>query len=121
MPKRRELEPWEQKLVSAIKEQHRFGYSVRPMRDKVQVQRFWSDTGKRETVTLTLAWEKGCQRFRPSAPTDSLCQGLIHADVQGQKLRGDLLEELPFRFDRCQSVDHLSLLVFVGEDFKPFW
>ena len=28
MPKRRELEPWEQNLVSAIKEQHRFGYSV---------------------------------------------------------------------------------------------
>ena len=62
MPKRRELEPWEQNLVSAIKEQHRFGYSVRPMRGKVQVQRFWSDTGKRETVTLPVAWEKGCQR-----------------------------------------------------------
>ena len=46
---------------------------------------------------------------------------LIHADVQGQKLRGDLLKELPFRFDRCQSVDHLSLLVFVAEDLKPFW
>ena len=63
----------------------------------------------------------GMSMNQPSAPTDSLCQGLIHAHVQGQKLRGDLLEELPFRFDRCQSVDHLSLLVFVGEDLKPFW
>ncbi len=49
MLRRRELKPWEQNLVSAIKEQHRFGYSVRPMWGKVQVQRFWSDTDKRET------------------------------------------------------------------------
>ena len=79
MPKRRELEPWEQNLVSAIKEQHRFGYSVRPMRGKVQVQRFWSDTGKRETVTLPVAWEKGCQREvlnGINAINDSLLKGL---------------------------------------------
>ena len=62
MPKRRELERWEQNLVSAIKEHHRFGYSVRPMRGKVHVQRFWSDTGKRETLSLPVALEKGCQR-----------------------------------------------------------
>ena len=62
MPKRRDLEQWEQTLASALREQHRFGYSVRPMRGKVQVQRFWSDTKKRETVTLPIAWEKGCQR-----------------------------------------------------------
>lgn len=32
------------------------------MRGKVQVQKFWSDTKKRETVTLPIAWEKGRQR-----------------------------------------------------------
>ena len=55
MPKRRDLEPWEANLIAAIREQHRFGYGIRPMRGKVQVQRFWRDTGKRETVTLPVA------------------------------------------------------------------
>ena len=94
MPKRRELEPWEQNLVSAIKEQHRFGYSVRPMRGKVQVQRFWSDTGKRETVTLPIAWDMGCQRDVLNAINDGLQKGLslktaaalaFDATIQGQK------------------------------------
>ena len=79
MPKRRDLEPWESKLIAAIREQHRFGYSIRPMRGKVQVQRFWRDTGKRETVTLPVAWEKGCQRDvlnGINAINDSLQRGL---------------------------------------------
>ena len=79
MPKRRDLEPWEANLIAAIREQHRFGYSIRPMRGKVQVQRFWRDTGKRETVTLPVAWEKGCQRDvlnGINAINDSLQKGL---------------------------------------------
>ena len=79
MPKRRDLEPWESNLIAAIREQHRFGYSIRPMRGKVQVQRFWRDTGKRETVTLPVAWEKGCQRDvlnGINAINDSLQKGL---------------------------------------------
>ena len=56
-----------------------------------------------------------------SAPANGLGKGLLHAEIQGQELRGDLLEELPFGFDRGQRMDHLSLLVFVDEDLKPFW
>ena len=51
----------------------------------------------------------------PSAPTN----GLFHADVEGQQLRGHLLEELSFGFDGCQCVDRLSLPIHVGEDLKP--
>ena len=122
MPKRRELEPWEQNLVSAIKEQHRFGYSVRPMRGKVQVQRFWSDTGKRETVTLPVAWEKGCQRDvlnGINAINDGLQKGLslktaaalaFDATTPGPKAKNNWLRyELKFLvtekswINRCQS------------------
>ena len=63
--------------------------------------------------------EKDLQNL--SAPTNGLGKGLIHADIQGQQLRGNLPEELPFGFNRGQRMDHLSLLVFVGEDLKPFW
>ena len=56
-----------------------------------------------------------------SAPTNRLGKGLLHADIQGQKLRGDLLEELPFGFDRGKRMDHVSPLVFIGEDLKPIW
>ena len=56
-----------------------------------------------------------------SAPANGLGKGLLHADIQGQELRGNLLEELPFGFNRCQRMDLLSLLVFVAEDLKPFW
>ena len=40
-------------------------------------------------------------------------------DTQGQKLGGDLPEELPFSFNRGQRMDQLPLLVFVAEDLKP--
>ena len=56
-----------------------------------------------------------------SAPTNDLGKGLLHADIQRQQLRGDLPEELPFGFDRGHLIDHLPLLVFVGEGLKPFW
>ena len=63
MPKERlGAEPWETALREAIKTQHRFGYSVRPMRGKVQVQRYWQDTGMRQNATLPIAWKRGCQR-----------------------------------------------------------
>lgn len=63
MPKERlGAEPWETALREAIKTQHRFGYSVRPMRGKVQLQRYWQDTGMRQNATLPIAWKRGCQR-----------------------------------------------------------
>ena len=62
--------------------------------------------------------EKDLQNL--SAPANGLGKGLLHADIQGQELRGNLLEELPFGFNRCQRMDLLSLLVFVAEDLKPF-
>ena len=63
--------------------------------------------------------EKDLQNL--SAPTNGLGKRLLHADIQGQKLGGDLPEELPFGFDRGQRMDHLPLLVFVAEDLKPCW
>ena len=48
-------------------------------------------------------------------------KGLLHTDIQGKQLRGDLPEELPFSLNRGQRMDQLPLLVFVGEDLKPFW
>ena len=63
--------------------------------------------------------EKDLQNL--SAPANGLGKGLLHADIQGQELRGDLLEELPFGFDRGQRMDLLSIQVFVAEDLKPFW
>ena len=63
MPKERSnTEPWEASLKAAIKTQHRFGYSIRPMRGKVQVERYWKDTGKRQATTLPIAWKRGCER-----------------------------------------------------------
>ena len=63
MPKQRSnTEPWEESLKAAIKTQHRFGYSIRPMRGKVQVERYWKDTGKRQAATLPIAWKRGCER-----------------------------------------------------------
>ena len=56
-----------------------------------------------------------------SVPPDGPGKGLLHTDIQGKQLRGDLSEELPFSFHRGQSMDQLPLLVFVGEDLKPFW
>ena len=57
----------------------------------------------------------------PSAPTNGLGKGLLHADIQGQQLLENLPVELPFSFDRGQRMDQLSLLVFIGEHLKPFW
>ena len=56
-----------------------------------------------------------------SVPSNGPGKGLLHTDIQGKQLRGDLHEELPFSFDRGQRMEDLSLLVFVGEDLKPFW
>ena len=54
-----------------------------------------------------------------SAPAKGLGKGLLHADIQRQELRGDLLEELPFGFDGGQRMNLLTLLVFVAEDLNP--
>ena len=59
----------------------------------------------------------GSPQFRPTAPG----KDLLHADIEGKQLRGDLSEELPFSFHRSQPMDQLPLLVFVGGDLKPFW
>ena len=55
------------------------------------------------------------------APSNGPGKGLLHADIQGKQLRGDLPEELPFSFQGGQRMDQLPLLVFVGEDLKPLW
>ena len=63
MPKERaDAQPWEAALRRAIKTQHKWGYSVRPMRGKVQVERYWKDTGKRQAATLPIEWRRGCER-----------------------------------------------------------
>ena len=63
MPKERaDAQPWEAALKRAIKTQHKWGYSVRPMRGKVQVERYWKDTGKRQAATLPIEWRRGCER-----------------------------------------------------------
>ena len=46
-------------------------------------------------------------------------KGLLHTDIQGKQLRGDLPEELPFSLNRGQRMDQLPLLVFVGETSSP--
>ena len=56
-----------------------------------------------------------------SVPPNGPGKGLLHADIQGKQLRGDLPEELPFSLNRGQRMDQLPLLVFVGEDLKTFW
>ena len=56
-----------------------------------------------------------------SSPPNGPGKGLLHTDIQGKQLRGDLSEERPFSFHRGQSMDQLPLLVFVGEGLKPFW
>ena len=45
-----------------------------------------------------------------SAPPNGPGKGLLHADIQGKQLRGDLPEELPFSLNRGQGMDQL-----------PFW
>jgi len=55
-----------------------------------------------------------------SVPSDGPGKGLLHTDNQGKQLRGDLPEELPFSLNRGQGMDQRPILVFVGEDLKPF-
>ena len=63
VPKQRaKVEEWEKRLRDAVRAQHPFGYSIRPMNGRIQVQRYWKDTGKRETATLPLEWHQGSQR-----------------------------------------------------------
>ena len=63
VPKQRaNAEPWEERLREAVRAQHTFGYSIRPMRGRVQVQRYWRDTERRETAVLPLEWHQSSQR-----------------------------------------------------------
>ena len=48
---------WEKKLQEAVKLQLRFGWSVRNMRGKVFVQRYYPDINKKVTTTLPIMWE----------------------------------------------------------------
>ena len=48
---------WEKKLQEAVKRQQRFGWSVRNMRGKVFVQRYYPDKNKKVTATLPIMWE----------------------------------------------------------------
>ena len=62
VPRKGSVEPWEQRLRDAVNAQHPFGYSIRNMRGSIQVQRYWRDSGKRETATLPLEWHASSQR-----------------------------------------------------------
>jgi len=62
VPRKGSVEPWEQRLRDAVSAQHPFGYSIREMRGSIQVQRYWRDSGKRETTTLPLEWRASSQR-----------------------------------------------------------
>jgi integrase len=63
VPKRRANEaPWEARLREAVRAQHPFGYSIREMKGKVSIQRYWQDTGKRESASLPLEWHPTSQR-----------------------------------------------------------
>ena len=48
---------WEKKLQEAVKRQQRFGWSVRNMRGKVFVQRYYTDINKKVTAILPIMWE----------------------------------------------------------------
>ena len=48
---------WEKKLQEAVKRQQRFGWSVRNMRGKVFVQRYYPDINKKVTATLPIMWD----------------------------------------------------------------
>ena len=48
---------WEKKLQEALKLQQRFGWSVRNMRGKVFLQRYYQDINKKVTATLPIMWE----------------------------------------------------------------
>ena len=54
--------PWEARLRDAVRAQHPFGYSIREMKGKVSIQRYWLDTGKRESASLPLEWHPTSQR-----------------------------------------------------------
>ena len=86
MPKTAAKEQWEVDLRSALKAQHRFGYSVRQMRGKVELRRTWRDTGKCESVTLPIDWKKGCQRDVLNAVA-----GINECLVKGQSLKEAML------------------------------
>lgn len=50
---------WVDELRTAVKSQHRHGWSIRDMKGRVQVQRYWKTTGKRETAVLPIPWQQG--------------------------------------------------------------
>ena len=45
---------WEKKLQEAVKRQQRFGWSVRNMRGKVFVQRYYPDINKKYSILLKI-------------------------------------------------------------------
>ena len=47
---------WEKKLQEAVKLQQSFGWSVRNMRGKVFVHRYYPDINKKVTATLPIMW-----------------------------------------------------------------
>ncbi len=48
---------WEKKIQEAVKRQQRFGWSVRDMRGKVLVQRYYPDINKKVSVTIPILCE----------------------------------------------------------------
>ena len=62
MPKLKEQPKWVLDLREDIKDQQRFGWSVREKKGSVEVIRYWADTGKRQSAVLPIEWRKENKR-----------------------------------------------------------
>lgn len=91
-------EAWVTRLREAVKEQHRNGYSLREKRGAVQVQRYWADSGKRESASLPIVWERGCERRMLNATMTRRSDKFLWAAAQSRR---DLL--LPIAIANTQS------------------
>ena len=62
MPKLKQQPKWVLDLREDIKDQQRFGWSVREKKGSVEVLRYWADTGKRQSAVLPLEWRRENKR-----------------------------------------------------------
>ena len=62
MPKLKEQPKWVTDLREDIREQQRFGWSVREKKGSVEVIRYWADTGKRQSAVLPIEWRRENKR-----------------------------------------------------------
>ena len=62
MPKLKQQPKWVLDLREDIKDQQRFGWSVREKKGSVEVLRYWADTGKRQSAVLPVEWRRENKR-----------------------------------------------------------